>query len=204
MKTENPTPKIDELFDKYNQIEDDADQQIISFAEKHFENLIHYRSDNIMVLEGISTILIDYLGALGLCHKYRKIIDSKDIIIDFISQLKGKSSKYETHFHDIEFTYAIALIEQEKNFRYALLILKRLNQLYPNDEDIIRILRETKFAIRGRWYIFTLVAASIIASVTLLLKFTMNSENLEIVSGITWAFIVVILITYFTDMYKAK
>ena len=204
MKTENPTPKISELFDKYNQIEDNADQKIINFAEKHFENLIHYRSDNIMVIEGISTILIDYLGALGLCHKYRKIIDNKDIIIDFISQLKGKSSKYETHFHDIEFTYAIALIEQEKNFRYALLILKRLNQLYPNDEDITRILRETKFAIRGRWYIFSLVVASIIASATLVLKFLVSSEKLEIVSGITWILLVVILIVYFIDMYRAK
>lgn len=204
MKTENPTPEIDELFDEYNQIEDDADQQIINFAEEHFENLIHCKSDDVVIIEGISTILIDYLGALGLCHKYKQIIDNKDIIINFISQLKGKSSKYEIDFHDVEFTYAIALIEQEKNFQNALLILNRLNQLYPNDEDITRILRETKFAARGKWYILIFISTSIIASITLLLKFLLKSEKLEIVSGISWALIVIILIVYFIDLYREK
>ncbi len=115
---------INILFEEFNKIDDEDNVALIDFVEKHFDFLISLKTNDIEIVEDIATIFNDYFEALGICNHWTQINLKRKPIIDFLQQLKEKSSKFEKHFYDIEYIFAATQVDNGKNLKPAIKSLK--------------------------------------------------------------------------------
>ncbi len=195
---------IDVLFEEYNKIDNEDNAALINFVEKHFDFLINFKTDDVEVVEDIATIFNDYFEALGICNHWSQINLKRKPIIDFLQQLKGKSSKFERHLYDIEYIFAATQVNSGKNLKPAIKSLRKLNGQFPKDEDIIGELRKAKFIFRQKIYLKIFIFELILIFGTILLRLNNKSEELELISEVIWAFFILLIIIQWIDKYKSN
>jgi len=198
------TIDIDELFEEFNKIDDSDNIALIDFVEKHFDFLINFKTDDINIIEDIASIFNDYYGTLGICNRWTQIELRRKPIIDFIKQLEGKSTKFGQHIYDIEYVFATTQTDSGKNLKAAIQSLKTINEMFPKDEDIVLELRKTKFFHRQKTYQRVFILGLIVVFGTMILRLIYDSKELEIMSLVTWAFFILLILIKQIDNYKSK
>ena len=122
----------------------------------------------------------------------------------FINQLKGKSSKFEKLLYDIEYVFATTQTDSRKNLKTAIQSLKTINEMFPKDEEIILELRRAKFVYRQKTYQIFFILGLFVVLGTILLRLTYDSKELELISGVIWAFFILLILVQQIDNYKSK
>lgn len=143
---------ISQIQSEFEKIGENDDEQIIDFVESHFDTLIDYNNEDIIISEDISEIFSIYYSTLGLCNRWTDIITFRDQVIEFIKRLEGRRDDYRRLYFDVEYVYCDALAEQNRNYKMLISSLNNLNQLYPKDEEIIMKLRNARYLRRNRVY----------------------------------------------------
>jgi len=155
-------------------------------------------------VEDVSEIFSIYYSCLCICNRWTDIIENRDRIINFVNKLKDKREDYNELYCDIDYVYSQALIEQGNDFKKAIEVLKKINELKPKDEDIIRSLRQTKYSRRTKVYkvLRTISLIIIFFSFVLRLLIDMNYNIMYIV--LPWIIFVGIYLIQYVDNYKSK
>ena len=198
------TIDIDNLFERFNEINDEDNVALIDFVEKHFDFLINFKTDDIEIVEDIASIFNDYYGTLGICNHWTQIELKRKPILDFVQQLKGKSLKYEKHLYDIEYVFATTQTDSGKNIKSAIKSLEKLNEQFPKDEDIILELRKAKFVLRQKTYQRIFILGLILVIGTFLLRLNYKIKELELISVVIWTFFILLILIQKIDNYKSN
>jgi len=200
----NTDKKLDLVLKTYNEFGEKEDDYLIKFIDEHYDFLINYDAHDIKPIEDIAYMFNDYYFALGICNYWKKIIEKRKEIIEFITQLKSRSKKYDRLYRDIEYVYATTLMNDGNNYKQAIQILKMLQEKFPKDEAVKLDLSTAKYYMRNKIYTVLSILGLILIFGKLILGIGMNISGIEPFSNIGWWILVITILIQYIDKYYSK